>query len=736
MQTEASTGYNLPGVLHFLQAEWRRFERERNEWAIERTELKLRIEYLEGERRGTENFKYDLMKRVKMLEYALRQERKRHLETNKETSNQDSPNTPLSPVIRDAEKPQSSTVSTTNPSSQPKHSIDHKSRERARQMLKSCLQEINYLTSMPEKLPRTNAFANATRSDIPPRSWGYGPNPSFKSDSSVSSPVTANRSSQSQKLSSTSDERNQFPSFATPSSIASNHLHAKVAAGGTVRANISPVLNTPIQLSHPKRIPPMLMNADNRSLPTDEQQPPSPPPLQDENVPVPENVDEVAMFNHAMEEAKQGSATESMQVDNFSPEELARHIQEKYNLSEDKARKMLESVNKSTMSNGSTSSKAQEVLSFEDIDPSSLDTTQPQTKFWKTKMTIKGHLDSVRAVCFHPQNMILASGSDDGTVRVHNLQQCMGRDNDSLKKGAVEEAETMITYRGHSHVITSIAISAEQNRLYSASLDSTIRAWRLPPAGHGLFPSVDPSMNIATFVGHTDAIWDIKLFPVDRTNTSLLVSASADGTAKIWDTKESGHLLKSSINYDGIMTGDTGSVSQDGKPSPTSIDFCHTDLTKMVVSYSNAKIHLIDIETGKVILTLNQSDEMYDGTIKTQINRVIAHPTMNWVVSGHEDKQIKIFDIKSGECSFTMTAHLDAVTSLDIDSSGMQLVSGGHDQSIRLWDLTMSKSCVQEFNAHRKKGDEGVLDVQYHRCLPWMVSGGADGIVKVYHRNH
>ncbi|KAG0182213.1 hypothetical protein DFQ28_006996 [Apophysomyces sp. BC1034] len=75
MLTESAMEYSLPGVLHFLQAEWRRFERERNEWAIEKAELKARIALLEGERRGVENLKFDLMKRVKMLEYALRQER-------------------------------------------------------------------------------------------------------------------------------------------------------------------------------------------------------------------------------------------------------------------------------------------------------------------------------------------------------------------------------------------------------------------------------------------------------------------------------------------------------------------------------------------------------------------------------------------------------------------------------------------------------------------------------------
>lgn len=37
--------------------------------------IKARIALLEGERRGVENIKLTLMKRVKMLEYALRQER-------------------------------------------------------------------------------------------------------------------------------------------------------------------------------------------------------------------------------------------------------------------------------------------------------------------------------------------------------------------------------------------------------------------------------------------------------------------------------------------------------------------------------------------------------------------------------------------------------------------------------------------------------------------------------------
>lgn len=32
---------NLANVLHYLQSEWRRWERDRNEWEIERAEMRV-----------------------------------------------------------------------------------------------------------------------------------------------------------------------------------------------------------------------------------------------------------------------------------------------------------------------------------------------------------------------------------------------------------------------------------------------------------------------------------------------------------------------------------------------------------------------------------------------------------------------------------------------------------------------------------------------------------------------
>jgi striatin 1/3/4 len=122
---------------------------------------------------------------------------------------------------------------------------------------------------------------------------------------------------------------------------------------------------------------------------------------------------------------------------------------------------------------------------------------------------------------------------------------------------------------------------------------------------------------------------------------------------------------------------------------------------------------------------------------------------MPLLVTAHEDKYIRIFDVStgayppilflaqkinffSGECQHSMLAHLDTVTTLSIDTTGFSLVSGSHDGSIRFWDILGSKTCVQEINAHREKSNEGTLGVVFHPSMPFIASAGADGVVKIY----
>ena len=58
------------------------------------------------------------------------------------------------------------------------------------------------------------------------------------------------------------------------------------------------------------------------------------------------------------------------------------------------------------------------------------------------------------------------------------------------------------------------------------------------------------------------------------------------------------------------------------------------------------------------------------------ITKVVSHPTLPLTITAHEDRHIRFFDNSTGKLTHSMVAHLDAVTSLSIDTNGLYLISG------------------------------------------------------------
>jgi len=63
--------------------------------------------------------------------------------------------------------------------------------------------------------------------------------------------------------------------------------------------------------------------------------------------------------------------------------------------------------------------------------------------------------------------------------------------------------------------------------------------------------------------------------------------------------------------------------------------------------------------------------------------------------------------------------------------SSLAVSSPGHDCSVRLWNME-SKTCIQEFTAHRKKSEESIHDVAFHPTRCYIGSAGADALAKVF----
>lgn len=80
-----------------------------------------------------------------------------------------------------------------------------------------------------------------------------------------------------------------------------------------------------------------------------------------------------------------------------------------------------------------------------------------------------------------------------------------------------------------------------------------------------------------------------------------------------------------------------------------------------------------------------------------------------------------------------MLAHPSSISSLSLSRDGREAVSAGHDASIRFWNLE-KRVCTQMISSHRIMRGEGVCAIVWSQDGRLVVSGGGDGVVKVYTR--
>lgn len=80
-----------------------------------------------------------------------------------------------------------------------------------------------------------------------------------------------------------------------------------------------------------------------------------------------------------------------------------------------------------------------------------------------------------------------------------------------------------------------------------------------------------------------------------------------------------------------------------------------------------------------------------------------------------------------------MLAHPASISSLSLSKDGREAVSAGHDATIRFWQLD-KRQCSQELAAHRVMRGEGACAVAWSQDGRLVVSGGGDGVVKVFAR--
>lgn len=97
------------------------------------------------------------------------------------------------------------------------------------------------------------------------------------------------------------------------------------------------------------------------------------------------------------------------------------------------------------------------------------------------------------------------------------------------------------------------------------------------------------------------------------------------------------------------------------------------------------------------------SDTSQDANVYS-VNSVISHPHLSLIISAHDDRQIRFWDSLSGKCVHSLTAHLDSVTTLSLNSKGTLLLSASKNNLIIfvylfLWKIMLSHTLNKFFEA-------------------------------------
>ena len=216
------------------------------------------------------------------------------------------------------------------------------------------------------------------------------------------------------------------------------------------------------------------------------------------------------------------------------------------------------------------------------------------------------------------------------------------------------ELEPIVTFRGHTATITALTISTATNTVFSASLDSTIRLWRLPPPNEDQYAPFERSYALQVLEGHTEAVWDICLLPPHEISQPgkrsvphrRLVSASSDGSVKVWCVRNGVWGLQWSF-------GDFG----DGT-LPICLGLFSMDFGKVMVGLSNGQAKLFSVDTLEEVQSFGDNLEGKRGFNATQhapnmiiggqVNAILSHPTLPTIITAHEDGRLRFFDVKSG----------------------------------------------------------------------------------------
>jgi WD40 repeat protein len=212
--------------------------------------------------------------------------------------------------------------------------------------------------------------------------------------------------------------------------------------------------------------------------------------------------------------------------------------------------------------------------------------------------------------------------------------------------------QALAIFTGHRGVVRSVAYSPDGSRIVTASHDGTARVW-----------DARTGIQLQVLTGHTSGVRTAAFSP----DGSQILTASSDGTARIWDGRTGSQLL--------ILK------------TPEKVYFAaySADGARIVTS-STSGLQIWSAHAGMLLtqLTAQPAGIPDEGFAPT----AVFSPDGTRIVATAVDHTARVWDVRTGTQLLVLRGHRDTLMPAAYSPNGTRILTCSYDSTARIWDAS------------------------------------------------